>query len=265
MNKMFTIMGFIIIVLTGLNGCIEPEVTDYFNKEYEVNEDTILKVTNINGQIEINNWYESTFTFNAIKRSRFGRDELSKGEINVTKFNNEIDIETKYHGSGSIRLTVDMNIKVNDKIEIDTISTSNGAIQISGARGNITAYSSNGAIIIEEVDGYVKTSTSNGRISVKGTKGIKDLETSNGDIYTEILDFKEDINIVTSNGRITVQINSNLNADIEMKTSNGKISISELSLNLTKFEEKNVIGKLGEGGNKILIQTSNGNIDLSEL
>ena len=50
-----------------------------------------------------------------------------------------------------------------------------------------------------------------------------------------------------------------------MATSNGQISIRGLSLNLTISEEDYKLGKLGEGGNLIFIQTSNGDIDLHKL
>ena len=50
-----------------------------------------------------------------------------------------------------------------------------------------------------------------------------------------------------------------------MMTSNGKISLNDLSLNLTLSEEKHKIGILGDGGRKLEISTSNGNINLNKL
>ena len=60
-------------------------------------------------------------------------------------------------------------------------------------------------------------------------------------------------------------INPSLNADIEMETSNGQIIISGITLNLKTDGEKHKEATLGDGGNKISIQTSNGNIRLYEL
>ena len=50
-----------------------------------------------------------------------------------------------------------------------------------------------------------------------------------------------------------------------MKTSNGDISISGVQLDITISEEDYKVGKLGEGGNKLDINTSNGNINLYKL
>ena len=150
-------------------------------------------------------------------------------------------------------------------VTVDSAKTSNGAVQISGTKGDVKATSSNGAIIIENVDGYVSATTSNGRIEVKGTTGIKDLTSSNLGIYAEVYDFQENISISTSNGGITVYINPSLNADISMTTSNGQISINGVTLNLTISEEKHKTGELGDGGNTLDIHTSNGNINLRKL
>ena len=266
MKKQLLIVGMALMLLVvGLSGCVGPQTTDYFNGEYEANENTVLKATTLNGQIEIYAWDGDNVSFNAVKKSSFGQEELDNVEINVIESENQIEIEAKYIGQRTTTPSVDMNIKVPRNVTVDSATTSNGAVQISGTKGNTSTHSSNGAIIIEDVDGYVKASTSNGNIDIQGTTGVDDLETSNGRIYAEIFDFKDDIDIRSSNGRITVYINPSLNADIDMTTSNGQISISGLSLNITISEEKHKVGKLGDGGNKLNIHTSNGNINLYKL
>jgi DUF4097 and DUF4098 domain-containing protein YvlB len=163
-----------------------------------------------------------------------------------------------------------MNIKVPEYVLIDRVTTSNGAIQISDTSGDLRAHTSNGGIFIDNVDGYVKASTSNGRIEIKDTKGIMDLTSSNLGIEADIFNFKgdlgKDIEISTSNGGITLYINSSLDADLDISTSNGFISIDDdLDLILSLSKEKEKIGQLGDGGNKIDIHTSNGNIKIHKL
>lgn len=266
MNKKVVIIGITLVFLFGgLSGCFGSQATDYFNGEYDANENTVLRVTTLNGQIEINTWDGDTVSFNAVKKSSFGQEELDNVEINVDESENQIEIEAKYMGKRTTTPSVDMNIKIPQYVTVDSATTSNGAIQISGTKGDIIATSSNGAIIIENVDGYVSATTSNGRIEIKGTTGIKDLKSSNLGIYAEVYDFQENTSISTSNGGITVYINSSLNADIDMTTSNGQIAISGISLNMTISEEKHKVGELGDGGNTLDIHTSNGNINLRKL
>ena len=266
MEKHYLVIGIVLVFLVGgLSGCITPQTTEYFNEEYDANENTIITVSTINGQIEISVWDGDNVSLNAVKKSSFGKEELDNIEINVIENENQIEIEAKYIGQRSTTPSVDMNIKVPRNVTVDSAITSNGAIQISGIKGDVITTTSNGAILIDDVDGYVTATTSNGRIEIRGTTGVKDLRSSNLGIEAEVFNFKENISISTSNGGITVYINSSLNADIDMTTSNGQISINGVTLDLTISEEKHKAGKLGDGGNALDIQTSNGNINLRKL
>ena len=267
MKKKVIICGIIILFfIAGLSGCFGPQVTDYFNGSYVVSEQTILTVTNINGQIEITSWDGNNVTINAVKKSSFGQEELDDIDIIVTSLGNYLNIQTKYIGLSTIRGSVDMNIKVPHNIHIESVTTSNGAILITNTTGNLTASSSNGAIILNTIDGYVSAETSNGRVEIKGTTGIKDeIRTSNGAITVEVADFRDNINIDTSNGPVSVYLNPSLNVMIEMTTSNSQITFEGISLNVQLLEQTHVIGSLGSDGRKIDIRTSNGKIQLLKL
>jgi DUF4097 and DUF4098 domain-containing protein YvlB len=267
MDKKFFIVGLILILtLVSFCGCFGSRATEYFNEEYDVNENTVLKVSTINGQIEIIGWNENKISFNAIKKSNFGREELDYIEINVDQNDDEIEIEAYYTGTRTSQPSVDMNIKVPNYVIVERVSTSNGAIDISDVKGDIIASTSNGGIFIDNVDGFVQASTSNGKIEIEDTTGVKDLTSSNLGIEAEIFDFQDNIEIRTSNGGIILYINSTLNADLDITTSNGYITIdSDLDLILSLSEEKHKGGQLGDGGDKIEIHTSNGNIKIYEL
>ena len=265
MKKKLLIVVLSIMVLVGFTGCLGGQYTDYFNEEYEANENTVLRVTAFNGQIEVYNWDDDVISLNAIKRSRISQEELDNIDINVDEIADQIEIEALYVGQRITQPSVDMNIKIPSYVTVDTLTTSNGAIIVKDVKGNITAQSSNGEINIENVDGYVTATTSNGRIDIKGTTGINNLQSSNGVINADIYDFQENISISTSNGGIILYINPSLNADIEIETSNGQIVTSGIILSLITNEEKHKIGTLGDGGNKITIKTFNGDINIYEL
>jgi DUF4097 and DUF4098 domain-containing protein YvlB len=91
------------------------------------------------------------------------------------------------------------------------------------------------------------------------------LKSSNLGINAEVYDFRDNVSISSSNGGITVYINTSLNVNIEMTTSNGQISIKDVTLNNQVSEDKHIEGLLGEGGKLLDIQTSNGNINLYKL
>ncbi len=266
MREKILLIGIItIIFIASLSGCVGPQETEYFNGSYVVDYQTILTVANINGQVEITGWDEDDVTINAVKKSTFGKEELDKIQINVTKNGNYLNIKTKYTGLSTIQANVDMNIKVPRNIHIESVTSSNGQIVIQQTMGNISAVSSNGGIFIDTVEGYVSAQTSNGQIQVKRTTGIGNLRTSNGPIIAEVDDYLQDIAIETSNGAVTISLNPSLNASIEMTTSNSQITIEGISLDIELSETTHVIGSLGTNGHEIDIRTSNGKIQLLKL
>ena len=236
-----------------------------FNEEYTIDGNTTLTVSTINGKLEIYSWEGDTVKVDAIKKTRFGQEELNKTEIIVTESAGLIDVEAEYTGTRSTTPSVDINIKIPANVTVETAITRNGQIIISGVTGDLEAETSNGGIFIDNVDGYVSASTSNGLIEVESTTGVRDLSSSNGGITAEIFDFQDDIQISTSNGKIEIYLNPELDADLELRTSNGMVTITGLSVNLTTSEDKYKAGIIGVGGNLIDIETSNGNIQLLQL
>ncbi|NYT19817.1 MAG: DUF4097 domain-containing protein, partial [Methanosarcinales archaeon] len=115
------------------------------------------------------------------------------------------------------------------------------------------------------VEGYITASSSNGALDIQRTTGIKDLKTTNGKIEAQILDIKDDVDIMCTNGAIIIYIDPSLDAEIEVETTNGYISMNEVELVVTRLESTHVEGVIGEGGNKIDIRTTNGYVNLNKL
>lgn len=265
MKKNCIIYGTItLLFLACFSGCIGPQATGCFNGSYVVDDETILTVANINGHVEITSWNRNNVSINAEKKSSFG-EELEKIQINVSRNGNYLHIQTKYLGLSSFQGSVDMTIKVPRNVRIESATSSNGPIQLTQTKGNTTVESSNGGIFIDTVEGYVSAQTSNGQIQIKRTTGIGNLRTSNGPIIAEVADFKQDIDIETSNGAVTISLNPSLNASIEMMTSNSQITMEGITLNIELLETNHVIGSLGSNGHQIDIRTSNGKIKLLKL
>lgn len=266
MMKHLLTVGFLSVFLIGLfSGCVGPEVTETFNAEYPVNPQTVIRVSNINGAIEITGWENDLVSVSAMKRSTSGEEGLRSLNISVSQTENSLEIMTKYTGQLLMQSGVDYSIKVPFNTTIDTLTTSNGAVEVSHVRGNLSATSSNGAVTIKNVKGIVTVTTSNGYIEVQNVTGIKSLRTSNAAVDTEIQSIQDNVDIETSNGAVTVYVNPLLNATFEMTTSNADIQLHGITLNTSLLEDTHVIGTLGNDGKKIDIHTSNAHVYLYRL
>ena len=252
-----------------LSGCTElnlgPEITDYFIEEYQTDNVSQIRVSTVNGQVELYGWNGSTIAVNAVKRTRRGQEELDKVTISVSEEEETLVIETHTVSGSSTWVSVDMNIKIPSSVTVDQVETTNGAIQLSKVRGDAHLVTSNGAIVVEDLEGYVSASTDNGRITVENTTGVAYLETSNGGITAEVASILDDLDIMTSNGHVIVSLSESLNAEIAMETSNGRISLSGITLTNATYDDTYTTGTLGQGGPTITIDTSNGNITVNKL
>ena len=253
------------LLITLLSGCFGTTSTETFNQEYSVNDQTVVTVSNINGNVEITGWSGTTVTVNAVKSSNMGKAELDNVNISVTRVGTRLDIETIFKGLSATQASVAMTIKIPYNITLGSVSTSNGGIQISGTKGNSTVSTSNGAILVENVDGYIQASTSNARIEIRGTTGIDGLQTSNGVITAEVRDIRSDTSLDTSNAVITVYLDPFLNASLDIETSNGHVTVSDVTLNNATIAETRVIGVLGSDGHRLDIHTSNANLYVYKL
>jgi hypothetical protein len=256
-----------ILMITASTGCFSTDmVTEDFNREYDANENTTLKVSNSNGDITIKVWDGETVKLDAQKRvSENRKNELDKTEINVTEENEEIIIKTIYHDEDKKHVTVNMEIMVPDYVNVESVKSSNGDIKITDTHGDTSAECSNGDVTIKDVDGYVNAHSSNGNLDIRGTTGILDMDTSNGDIYVEIFDIQGDVSISSSNGKVIAYILPALECIVDMSTSNGDVSVSGITLDKTVDEDNHIIGTLNSGGHKIEMHSSNGDVELKKL
>ena len=256
----------------------------YFSKDYDIKKGGKLQIFNNNGKVEVKTWKQKKVRVHATitsKNSKF-KDasqviEIKTGSTMTVRTKNIKDIAVAYE------------IKVPQGTKVEKITTSNGKIEVDGAKGPIYLNSSNGMIVAKNIDGdiiaetsngkidivksgFVKASTSNATISLRNVEGIEKIETSNGNIYAEIYRLKSDYtNIETSNANIELRLSKNLNAALKANTSMGKIYTSEISKQ-QKFEIINskkgepLKAKLGKGGRQEMdIRTSNGNINIKSL
>lgn len=253
------------LLISGLNGCIGPLATETTTKAYAANEATIVTVSNFNGKVDITGWSGATVMVTAEKRSSVGQSDLKNINISVTDVGSHLSFKTIYTGASTSQPSIDLTLKVPYNVTVDSVATSNGAIHISGAKGDTVLSTSNGAIFVSHVAGFVSAATSNGYIQINGTTGINGAHTSNAAISAEVRDIDGNISIETSNAVITVYINPSLNATVEMETSNAKVTVGGISLNVSLLEETHVIGTLGTDGHKIDIRTSNANVYLYKL
>ena len=147
----------------------------------------------------------------------------------------------------------------NTEGELD-ISTSGGNIVLDKNRGNIEASTSGGNIEGKDFSGNLNVSTSGGNIHLKGSNSKIMAETSGGNVFLEYEGKNKGIELSTSGGDIEVKLPSDFDASALMSTSGGEISCNLTTNNARKISSTKFEADLNNGGNRLIVKTSGGNI-----
>jgi hypothetical protein len=240
-----------------------------------------LNVYNTNGFVRIEEWDNDYIDINAVLKTRKEEDEFDKLQIEIFA-KDGCTVTTKLLEK-NVCVTVNYTIKVPDTVMLNNIETTNGRLDIENCRGNLNAGTTNGSIevcnfignvdaestngrlTINNIDGKVSLGTSNGSIRVIGSPGMTTAHTSNGTIKVEMAKLDDNLTLSSSNASIKLYLDKKIKADVEARTSNASIKVNNINITTEKLTDNYLRGKIGKGGKKITLTTSNGSITLGEL
>lgn len=225
-------------------------------KSFEVDPGARVSLENINGDISVTGVPGSTVHMVAYKKA--GKQEyLDELKVVVSAEADYVRIETRHpkseggwfkwgnDSSGSVSYVLEVPYDVN----LDSISTVNGDVEIDAVRG------------------MVKGETVNGSLSASGLEGDVDLETVNGSVLAEFdaLGDGQRVSAEAVNGKIVLRIPGDASARVEAETVNGSINADDFGLEPEKgFVGRDLSGKIGGGDAKISLETVNGSIRIEQ-
>jgi len=242
---------------------IGAETTEEFHKILTPAAGTPLTVENTNGSIMVTGWDRQEVDILAVKKTRSGRGELEKVQINITE-NGKIGIETEYLERNA-KVSVNYTIKVPSTVQVELVKTTNGSIELEGTSGDTIANTTNGSVTIGDADGAIESTTTNGNVKIRDASSIKRAKTTNGNIEVSFGRLTSDTEFTTTNGSVDVRFPAGMNADLELQTTNGSIHANGIKMMLNEISRRHLSGTLGSGGTKINIRTTNGSISLKEM
>lgn len=215
-----------------------------------------ISLENINGDIRITGGPGRQVHMVAKKKA--GKQEyLDELEILVDADDDFIRIETRHpksqggwfnwgnDSSGSISYVLEVPADIN----LDTISTVNGDVEISAVLGK------------------VKAETVNGSLHAMGLEGDVNLETVNGSVKAEfdVLGAGQRVSAEAVNGKIVLVVPADTSARVQAETVNGSINAEDFGLKPEKgFVGRDLSGEIGGGDARISLDTVNGSIRISK-
>jgi len=293
-----------------LTGCdfVDPSdwgSSDRFKEDisstHKLNSGGRIVLESFNGGVEILGWDQDSVQVTGTKYA--SRESVMKDiKVDITSDPGALRIRVRKPMEHNCNCGAKFTLKVPRKVILEEIITSNGGIRLESISGDARVKTSNGSIRVWSVDGDLdaRTSnasveldkfsgaadihTSNGRVKAAGVKGNFSAATSNASIDADVaeLDSGRPMVLSTSNGSITLALdtwknneirastsNSSVNlrlpaavqAELKASTSNGNIT-TDYEVTTSQFSKTRLNGRIGGGGALIDVSTTNGNIRL---
>jgi DUF4097 and DUF4098 domain-containing protein YvlB len=229
------------------------DMTEEFHQTYALAADGRVELDNINGAVHISTWDQNEVKVDAVKYA-YSKERLEEARIEVDSDKNHLSIRTKYPGhdqtfnwgSHNNPAEVEYTLTVPRNARLDEIKLINGALDITGAAGEVHASCINGKLEADNLSGRAELSTINGRLGVK---------------FDQLPGTSVDLRSV--NGSVELTIPSDSKAEIEASTVSGGIENDfGLHVNHHNFVGHDLRGELGSGGAHLKLENVNGRIEI---
>lgn len=252
---------------------------DRFEQTVPLKPGSEVHLGNTNGGVTFEAWDRNEVHIVAEKQVRAGSDDqarklMSQIKIDVASGPSGLRVDTRMpkHGeggfladlfNGEVNMSVSYKVQVPRQVALD-VTSSNGALAVTGTQGNTQLETSNGALTVHGVSGDMTLKTSNGHISVAGSQGTVKAETSNGGIDAELTRYSgHELSFETSNGAVSVRLPRDARFTVDAETSNGGVK-SDFPVEGGKPNKHSLKGAVNGGGPTLHIRTSNGGVHIRE-
>ncbi len=230
---------------------------DEFHQTYPFSANGRVSLENINGDVRVEVWDRNEIKVDAVKLADT-KEKLDAIELKIDTATDSIRIKTKYpdtawrrdskqewknYNPGSVEYT----LTVPCGARIDSIELINGDLEIKNTTGEVQASTINGKLKAENLMGDSRLSTINGQLTASFSK----------------VDGGRKLSLSTVNGRVSVTLPSDLNAEVKADTVHGSIS-NEFGLPVRKGEYVggNLYGVIGGSGARINLNAVNGGVEI---
>jgi hypothetical protein len=208
-----------------------------------------LEIVNPNGSIDVVGADVSQVEVVAERIAKAATDEDAKRLLGDLQIGEQVSatrvrLETRPPAGEGRRIEVRYHVKVPVSVNV-RLTCQNGSVDAAALKGEFRAEAGNGTIKGRDLTGLVDANSTNGSIRLELAA------VASGGVRAE-----------TVNGRVELSIPATSKADVQASVVNGNISVEGLELEGPKATRRRVEGRLNGGGPKVVLEATNGRIQL---
>ena len=179
--------------------------------------------------------------------------EVASSTISAERTRGRLSLDT---GSGSVSVT-----DAQGDVDLDTGS---GGVTISGVKGgNLRMDTGSGSIRGGDIDvSELKADVGSGGVHLERVRASQvDIDAGSGGTELELLSSIDQLKVDAGSGGVTVRLPASLSANVDLETGSGGID-TDFSVQVTKFEQHHIVGRIGDGRGRIKIEAGSGQVRL---
>jgi len=179
--------------------------------------------------------------------------DVAAADVTAERTRGHLTLDT---GSGSVSVT-DAQGDVN-------LDTGSGSVTISGIKGEtLRMDTGSGSIRGGDIDvADLKADVGSGGVHLERVRAARvDVDAGSGATELELLSSVEHLKVDAGSGGVTVRLPSSLNAEVDLETGSGGID-TDFAVQVTRFEQRHMVGRIGDGRGKIRIESGSGHVRL---
>jgi hypothetical protein len=278
--------GLALTGIAALTLAAAPLRADEWSKSYPINGRANLTVSTGDGDVIVTGSNKSTIDARVTTTGfKLGPNDV---QIVENQNGNNVTIEIKFphmnwNWGGHRNLTVELQVPSDLDMNI---RTSDGNITATNVSGAMNFDTGDGNVEAKQVHGSVKMRTGDGNMTGTGFDGSLEAATGDGNVHIEgrfdTLDVKsgdgnidaqansgskvaKEWNVHSGDGRITLRVPGDLNANLDVHTGDGSISADVPVTVSGTISHQALRGKLNAGGNTLAVSTGDGSIHIEKI
>lgn len=302
-NKVLKLIFLILLVCIPAQMAIAGEFSFDYQKIIELNQPVEFDLSLFTGNITINGTADDRIIIDAVKTIRASnRDEAEEVadhiEIKVVTTDGKVEVNTNYltmrnrnksfwdkflgttdedaYGQVDYMISVptETAIKLRCMESIIQIASVEGTVDIENNTGitraeyifgDITLSQPFGNIDLQWIEGDIRVKSNSSEIKISQLRGALDIANLTGkvEIQTE-LDSPRDYFVETSTGSITFIVPVTSSGELNIQAKAGEIK-SDIPVLIKSVSRHQLIGQFGNGGPKVNIISSTGDVDIKQF
>jgi hypothetical protein len=278
--------GLALTGIAALTLAASPLRADEWSKSYPINGRANLTVSTGDGDVIVTGSNKSTIDARVTTTGfKLGPNDV---QIVENQNGNNVTIEIKFphmnwnwggHRNLKVELQVpsdlDMNLRTSDgNITATTVSgamnfdTGDGNVEARQVHGSVKMRTGDGNMSGTGFDGSLEAATGDGNVHIEGRFDTLDVKSGDGNIDAQAnagSKVAKDWNVRSGDGRITLRVPGDLNANLDVHTGDGSISADVPVTVSGTISHQALRGKMNGGGGTLAVSTGDGSIHIEKI